>query len=109
MNRLLLLVATLAFAALSIVVVAEHGVVGIFLHQFQNLAGWQVLTDLTIALGLFLAWMWHDARSAGRNPWPWLVLTVVAGSFGPLIYLVTTHGRSSRSSSSTNLRQGPTS
>ena len=43
---------------------------------------------LVIALGLFLVWMWRDAKAAGRNPWPWLVLTLVAGSIGPLIYLL---------------------
>jgi Terpene cyclase DEP1 len=88
MNRTLLIVVAIAFAMLSFPAVVEHGIAGIFLHQFQNLAGLQVLADLTIALGLFIVWMWGDARRCGRTPWPWLGLTLAAGSFGPLLYLL---------------------
>jgi hypothetical protein len=56
---------------------------------FQSLAGAQVMADLVIALCLFMAWMRRDARTLGRNPWPWLILTLTAGSFGPLLYLLT--------------------
>jgi len=47
------------------------------------------LADLVIALSVFLVWMWRDARAIGRNPWPWLVMTLAIGSFGPLLYLLT--------------------
>ncbi len=88
MNRPLLIVIVLAFGALSAVAVAQHGVVGIFAWQLQNTAGLQVLADLVIALSLFMAWMWRDAQALGRRFWPWLLLTLVAGSFGPLLYLL---------------------
>ena len=41
-----------------------------------------------IALGLFLVWMWRDAKAEGRNPWPWILITLATGSIGPLIYLL---------------------
>ena len=88
MTRLLLVLVFLAFAALTALAVAEHGVIGIFTFQFQTSAGWQVLVDLVIALALVCVWMWRDALQRGRRPWPWLLLTLATGSFGPLLYLI---------------------
>lgn len=88
MPTILLSLVLASFGALTVAAVLQHGYVGIFLHQFQNLAGLQVLADLGIALTLVLVWLWRDARSRGRNPWPWVVLTLAAGSFGPLVYLL---------------------
>ena len=48
-----------------------------------------MLIDLFIAVGIGMYWMWIDGQKTGRNPWLWLVLSVVAGSFGPLLYLLT--------------------
>ena len=39
------------------------------------------------ALGLVLVWLWRDALARGKNPWPWLLATLVVGSFAPLVYL----------------------
>ena len=88
MNRWILAVVLAAFGALTLAAVARHGVVGILDHQLHSLAGLQVLADLGIALALVLTWLWRDARRSGRNPWPWLLLTMAAGSFGPLLYLL---------------------
>ncbi len=65
---------------------------GIFAHALQNLAGAQLLADLALALALLLAWLWRDARATGRNPWPWVLATLVVGSFAPLVYLLTRPG-----------------
>lgn len=89
MNRTILILVLLGFGALSAAAAWQHGYWGIFEHQFVNLAGLQVLADLGVALGLAMVWMWQDARSTGRNPLPWIVLTLAAGSFGPLLYLLT--------------------
>lgn len=88
MRKIILAITLLAFLALTAVAVWEHGYVGVFAHQFQNSAGVQVLVDLVIALGLFMVWLWQDARAAGRNPWPWLVLILATGSIGALVYVL---------------------
>ncbi|MEM8601374.1 MAG: DUF2834 domain-containing protein [Bacteroidota bacterium] len=88
-QRTLLLVVTAAFTVLTVVAVVQHGYVGLLTYQFATSAGMQVLIDLVIACALFLVWLWHDAKALGRSPWPWIALTFVAGSFGPLLYLLT--------------------
>ncbi|MBP6813990.1 MAG: DUF2834 domain-containing protein [Burkholderiaceae bacterium] len=89
MQRALLILVLGAFGVLSAIAVARHGLVGIFTGQLQDAAGMQVLADLAIALVLVLVWLWRDAKATGRNPVPWVVLTLATGSFGPLIYLLT--------------------
>lgn len=96
MPRVLLIVVLAAFAALTATAVAHHGYLGIFLVPLQTLAGAQVMADLVIALGLVLVWLWQDARAHGRNPLPWVVFTLAAGSFGPLVYLLTRKTASER-------------
>ncbi len=93
MKKLGLIGVLAAFSALTLAAVAQHGYLGIFEYQFRNLAGLQVLADLSIALLMVLAWLWQDARAHARNPYPWIVLTLAAGSFGPLLYLLTTPKR----------------
>ncbi|GAP35991.1 DUF2834 domain-containing protein [Piscinibacter sakaiensis] len=88
MTRWLLLAALIPFTLLSLAAVWQHGYWGLFEGQFASLAGWQVLCDLAIALGLVLAWLWQDARQRGRSPWPWVIATLLLGSFGPLLYLL---------------------
>lgn len=89
MKKFVLVMVLAAFSGLTLAAVAQHGYVGIFAYQFQNLGGLQVLADLGIALLLVLAWLWQDARANARNPYPWVVLTLAAGSLGPLLYLLT--------------------
>lgn len=87
--KTLLLAVLAAFTVLTALAVWTHGLWGIFEPLLTTWAGAQVLVDLVIALSLFLVWMWRDARRLRRNPWPWLALTLAAGSFGPLLYLLT--------------------
>jgi len=86
---LLLAIVIAAFGALTATALADVGYLGIVLPHFQSAGGLQVLVDLVIALTLVMAWMVADARRSGRNPWPWVALTLLAGSFGPLGYLLT--------------------
>jgi hypothetical protein len=89
MQRAILIVVLLAFSALTAVAILEGGPQGIFAVAFGSAAGMQLFFDLVIALLLFLVWMWGDAKATGRNPWPWIAITLAIGSFGPLLYLIT--------------------
>ncbi len=88
MQRLILIITLIAFLILTALALWHHGYWGILEPHFQSFGAAQVLVDLVIALTLFLIWMWRDARAAGRNPWPWLVLTLLTGSIGPMFYLL---------------------
>ncbi len=89
MQRAILILVLIGFSVLTSLALWQHGYWGIFEPQLKSFAGGQVLVDLVIALSLFLAWMFRDANARGRIPWPWLVITLALGSFGPLLYLLT--------------------
>ncbi len=88
MKRILLSITLIVFSILTAIALWQHGYWGIFAPHFKSTAAAQVFADLVIALSLFLCWMWRDARSTGRNPWPWLALTLATGSIGALLYLL---------------------
>lgn len=94
-RRTLAIIILFPFSLLSLYAMAEVGYIGIFDYHRHSPAGWQVFTDLVIALILVLCWMVPDAKKTGRNPLPWVVLTLLGGSFGPLLYLVTAKSSSS--------------
>lgn len=87
-TRFVLLAVTFLFSILTAAAVWQNGFLGIFEYQFKNFGGLQVLIDLVIALSFFMVWMWNDAKVQKKNPWPWIILTLIAGSFGPLFYLI---------------------
>jgi drug/metabolite transporter (DMT)-like permease len=88
-NRRLLAIAILPlFAALTVWALMNGGIGGILAFH-QSPGGWQVFADLVIALVLLLTFLVPHARDLGRNPWPWVALTLALGSFGPLLYLAT--------------------
>lgn len=89
MHRILLTITLILFGALTVTALWQHGYWGIIAPHFQSFGGGQVLADLVIALTLAMVWMWHDAKATGRKAWPWIIATLVLGSFGPLIYLLT--------------------
>lgn len=88
MQRWVLTVILVAFSGLTALALWHHGYWGLVAPLWRTFGGMQVLADLVLALGLATVWMWRNARATGRNPWPWIVLTLVAGSFGPLAYLL---------------------
>jgi hypothetical protein len=84
--RVFSFVALIPFTALTAYALWEMGYVGVLSYQLATSGGQQVLMDLTIACTFFLIWMFQDAKKTGRNPWGYLVVTLIAASFGPLLY-----------------------
>jgi Terpene cyclase DEP1 len=70
--------------------VYAYGFVGLFALVFANAATTLAMVDLTIALTMVAVWMWQDARNRGISPIPYLLITAVSGSAGPLLYLIRT-------------------
>ena len=83
-----LLIVLALFSVLTAAALLDVGYVGVFRVQLQSWGGAQVLTDLVIVCTLAMVWIVGDARTRGINPWPFVVVTLIAGSFGPLSYLV---------------------
>jgi len=93
LQRALVLAVLLPFALLTGVAVARYGYLGLIWLHLSDVGPGQVLADLVIALCFVMVWMWRDARAQGRNPLGWIALTFAAGSFGPLLYLLTRRSR----------------
>ncbi|MCG8617510.1 MAG: hypothetical protein MI802_14925 [Desulfobacterales bacterium] len=88
MKRMLLVTTCVVLAIVTALALVNDGLWNLLVYNFMNWGEFQVFFDLVIALGLFLVWMWRDATSSGRNPWPWVLFTLTMGSFGPLVYLI---------------------
>ena len=88
MRTALLLVILLAFGAYSTYVMWDVGYLGIWRAGFANAAALQILLDLVITCLLISSWMIVDARGRGLAAWPFVGITIAAGSFGPLLYLL---------------------
>ncbi|MEL7023568.1 MAG: DUF2834 domain-containing protein [Pseudomonadota bacterium] len=93
MSRKSLAIAMLVpFLVLTAYAVWKVGYIGIFDYHRHSPAGWQVFTDLVIALVLVLSFMVPEARRKGRTVWPWVLMTLTLGSIGPLLFLATAKG-----------------
>jgi Terpene cyclase DEP1 len=83
-----LLVVIALFSVLTVLALMDVGYFGIIEPHFQSLGAGQVFADLVILAVLACFWMVGDAKARGLNPWPFIALALVGGSFGPLLYLV---------------------
>ena len=93
--RLLMLIVVIAlFGALSVLALMDVGYFGILEPHFQSWGEGQVLAALVFLGVLSCILMVRDAHERGLSPWPFIAITVVAGSFGPLFYLVARELRS---------------
>lgn len=87
-TTLVLLLVAAAFGAFSTHAMLQVGYLGIWQAGLQDVGAQQVLFDLVIACLLICSWMVSDARRSGRNPWPYVIVTLLGGSVGPLAYLL---------------------
>ncbi len=86
----LLIIVLLVFSTITVLGIhTAGGVIAMVGQHLNGPVGWQIFADLFIALSLFLLWMWADAKKNHRNFWLWAVFTLTCGSFGPLLYLLT--------------------
>ena len=76
------------FTILTVVALVQFGPLGVFAEAFKNFATIQVFCDLLISCIIILVWMYRDAKQNNRKFWPWCIVTLAIGSFGPLIYLL---------------------
>lgn len=76
------------FGVLTALALEDVGYLGLVAPLFRSRGGGQVLADLAIMCALGIFWIVGDARARGTNPWPYVALTLVGGSFGVLFYLV---------------------
>jgi hypothetical protein len=87
-KQILLTILAVDFLALTAWAIAEVGFLNIFAGVLDNPGSILLGVDLVLALGMVAAWMWVDARKHGLTVLPYLLLTAILGSAGPLIYLV---------------------
>ncbi len=76
----------LAFATLTVVVFLHDGR-AVFALPFDSLTNTAGTIDLFIELTLVSIWMYQDARKRGRSAIPFIAISAVFGSLGPLAYL----------------------
>ena len=99
----LLAIVLSGFSVLNAYVIYQYGYGGFIELATANAATVAVLVDVTIALSLVAVWMWDDAKRRGISALPYLALTLVLGSIGPLVYLLRTVGQPAAASSPNRL------
>ena len=77
-----------AFGALTAVALMDVGFIGIIEGELSGWGHRQVFANLIIAGILGCFWMAGDAPKRGLPAWPFILITLLAGSFGILFYLV---------------------
>jgi hypothetical protein len=96
-----LAVVLMDFAAFTAYVTYQYGIAGIMQLTTANPVTILLFTDLLIALGLVSLWMLRDARERGVSALPYVGLTMLFGSVGPLLYLIQREGTPHRAALAT--------
>ena len=82
------------FTALNVYAFASEGLLELAAY-LGRLGAWGVVAtaDLMLALLVSISWTWRDARSRGISPTPFVVLTLMTGSLGLLLYVAVHSGK----------------
>lgn len=94
----LVVICLVVLVPVTVMALGQYGVGGVFASVVQSSASLQIYLDLFILCVLAIVWMRSDSRETGRRFWPWAILTLAAGSFGPLLYLLVGAVRGARKS-----------
>ncbi|MDO8963608.1 MAG: DUF2834 domain-containing protein [Coriobacteriia bacterium] len=94
----LTVICLLVLIPVTVMALWQYGVGGVFASIVQSRASLQIYLDLFILCVFAIVWMRRDSRETGRRFWPWAILTLAAGSFGPLLYLLVGAVRDTRRS-----------
>ena len=81
---------------ISVRALMDFGFFDLFRFAYKDWASAQLFSDLTMCLVLLSSWMIVDSRRTGRTVWPWLLATMLLGSFAPLTYLLVGELRASK-------------
>lgn len=95
-KTILIAIVLFDFALLSAYAIHQVGYLGIWQAGLASWGAVQLLVDLVILGGMAALWIVNDARARGVNPWPYVLVTLAAGSFGPLAYLLRREWRAQR-------------
>jgi hypothetical protein len=76
------------FLAYTLYVIGTVGVADFIRQSLGSPVAVQVAIDLVLSLTLALTWMRGDAKASGIPFAPYLLVTLVLGSIGPLGYLL---------------------
>jgi hypothetical protein len=92
----LLVPVLIAFAGATAFAIERHGYLAFVTEALANEATQLLFVDLALSLLLVAAGLIRDARGRGARYVPYLILAVLFGSVGPLLYLLVHPGRRSR-------------
>jgi hypothetical protein len=93
-RSVVLVLVIVGFGVLTALALIDVGYFGIIEPHFKSWGAAQVFVDLMIVAVLACVWMVDDARARALSAWPFVAITLIAGSFGPLLYLLVREWRS---------------
>lgn len=83
----------LGFTVYTIWALSQVGYVGLLMNPATTVGDipigpLQIAIDLVIMAMITIGWMLADAKKHGITAWPFILITCVLGSIGPLFYLL---------------------